>query len=195
MSASQDLVLALTPVVEAMERLGVSYRIGGSVASSALGVPRSTLDVDLVCDLAAPQIDDFVAALEADYYIDADMIRDAVRRRASFNLIHLATMLKVDVFIVKAAPFDRASFARHVDRTLVDAPDARRYSFRSPEDVILRKLEWYRLGGEVSERQWSDAIGVLKVQHGTLDLDYLRMWAGEIGVLDLLERALSEASF
>jgi hypothetical protein len=192
-STSSDLLGALVPVVEAMEALGVAYRIGGSVASSALGVPRSTLDVDLICDLDAPRVERFVAALDRDYYADADMIRDAIRRRASFNLIHLDTMLKVDVFIVKQGAFDRTSFARHVDRPLADGPDARLFAFRTPEDVILRKLEWFRLGGEVSERQWSDAIGVLRVQQRALDLAYLRHWAREIGVAELLERALGEA--
>ena len=195
MSTSNDLLCALEPVVEAMEAMGVTYRIGGSVGSSALGVPRSTLDVDLVCDLSARQIDRFVAALERDYYVDRDMIREAIGRRASFNLIHLGTMLKVDVFIVKQGAFDRTSFARHVDLPLTDEPDARAFAFRTAEDLILRKLEWYRLGGEVSERQWSDALGVLKVQQHALDLAYLRRWATDLGVADLLERAIGEAGW
>lgn len=193
MSNSNDLLRTLLPVVEAMESLRVAYRIGGSVASSALGVPRSTLDVDIVCDLRASQVDRFVAALEMDYYADADMIRDAIRRHASFNLIHLGTMLKVDVFIVKDGAFDRTSFARHVDRPLTDEPNARRFSFRSPEDVVLRKLEWYRLGGELSERQWTDAIGVLKVQQHALDVAYLRRWAADLRIADLLDRAFEQA--
>lgn len=193
MSAAADLSAALRPVVEALESAGARYRIGGSVASSALGVPRSTLDVDLVTDLEPAAIADFVAALQADYYLDEDAVRDAVRRRASFNMIHLSTMLKVDVFIAKASPFDRVSFARHVDRALTDEPGARVYSFRSAEDIVLRKLEWYRLGGEVSERQWNDAVGVLKVQAETLDHGYLEQWARDLGVTDLLARAMSLA--
>src|SRR5262245_55608723 len=118
MTATADLDAALGPVVDALQREGAQYRIGGSVASSVLGVPRSTLDVDLVTDLSAPSVGRFVAALEHDYYVDGDAVRDAVRRRASFNMIHLATMLKVDVFLAKAAPFDRISFARHTDRAL-----------------------------------------------------------------------------
>jgi hypothetical protein len=192
-SAATDLGAALRPVVEALEHAGARYRIGGSVASSALGVPRSTLDVDLVTDLEARAIAGFVAALQDDYYIDEDAVRDAVRRRGSFNLIHLSTMLKVDVFIAKSAPFDRVSFDRHVDRALTDEPGARIYSFRSAEDVVLRKLEWYRLGGETSERQWNDTIGVLRVQAAAIDRDYLEHWARELGVHDLLERAIADA--
>lgn len=192
MTTSNDLVEALVPVVEGMERLGVTYRIGGSVASAVLGVPRSTLDVDVVCDLGEPQVERFVAALERDYYVDREAVRAAVHTRRPFNLIHLTTMLKVDVFVVRDGAFDRVSFERHVDRALSDAPNARRFAFRAPEDVILRKLEWYRPGGEVSERHWADVVGVLRVQGDALDFAYLRRWAPDLGVLDLVERALVE---
>jgi hypothetical protein len=192
-SPPSDLVAALAPVVAALEGAGAAYRIGGSVASSALGVPRSTLDVDVVTDLGPEQVAGFASALEADYYVDADMIRDAIARRACFNLIHLATMLKIDVFIVGLRPFDRVAFARRVDRPLGEEPDARTFALRSPEDVILKKLEGYRIGGEVSERQWTDAVGVLKIQGGRLDLDYLRRWAADLGVADLLAKALAHA--
>jgi hypothetical protein len=80
-----DIVRALAPVVDALEALRHRYRVGGSVASSALGVPRSTLDVDIVCDLSDVDVDPFVSLLSDAYYVDADMIRDAIRRRASFN--------------------------------------------------------------------------------------------------------------
>jgi hypothetical protein len=121
------------------------------------------------------------------------MIRDAIGRRASFNLIHLATMLKIDVFIVGNRAFDRIAFSRHVDRALADDPASRSFVLRSPEDVILKKLEWYRLGGEVSDRQWTDAVGVLKVQRDRLDLEYLRRWAADLGVADLLAKAMDQA--
>jgi len=193
MSAEPTLGAALRPVVEALETLGVRYLVGGSVASSALGMPRSTLDVDLVTDLGAAQVAGLVAALEADYHIEEGSVRDAISRRASFNLIHLATMLKVDVFIAGATPFDKVSFSRSVTRTLTDEPGARQYRLRSPEDVILRKLERYRLGGEVSDRQWGDAVGVLQIQAGALDDAYLDLWAGQLGVADLLGRARQDA--
>lgn len=193
MTATTDLDAALGPVVDALERGGARYRIGGSVASSVLGVPRSTLDVDLVTDLAPAAVGGFVAALEPDYYVDEDAVRDAVRRHATFNLIHLPTMLKIDVFIVRTEPFDRVSFGRHVDRALTDAADSRVYVFRSAEDVILRKLEWYRLGGGTSERQWNDVLGVLKIQRTGLDRAYLERWAKELRVDDLLAQAIAEA--
>ncbi len=194
MSSSSDLEAALVPVVDALERLDVTYRIGGSVASATLGVPRSTLDVDLVCNLGPAQVRAFVAALEDAYYVDVTAVRAAIARGGSFNLIHLGTMMKVDVFLVRDGEFDRVSFERHVERALSDEPGARSFSFRSPEDVVLRKLEWYRAGGEVSERQWADTIGVLTVQCDALDHAYLQRWAERLGVADLLNRALTEAS-
>jgi hypothetical protein len=107
-----DVVAAVEPVVIALESLGVSYRIGGSVASSALGVPRSTLDVDLVCDMRLEHVDRFVSELIDAYYADADMIREAIRDEGCFNLVHLATMLKVDVFILKSRSWDQEGFSR-----------------------------------------------------------------------------------
>jgi hypothetical protein len=188
-----DVVEALEPVVEALEELGVRYRVGGSVASSALGVPRSTLDVDIACELGLAHVARFVARLSDRYYIDADMISDAIRRRATFNLVHLATMLKVDVFIRKGRAFDVQSFERVVRKPLDVAEGARSFDLTTAEDIILHKLDWYRLGSEISERQWLDLVGVLKVQENAIDVAYLRHWASQLAVAELLERALIAA--
>jgi hypothetical protein len=188
---SSDVVLALEPVVAALEGLGVAYRIGGFVASSALGVPRSTLDVDVVCALGGVHVDAFVRALSPEYYVDADMIRDAIARRASFNLIHLATMLKVDVFVRGAGDYDREVFARVTRRQLDEG--TREFDLTTAEDIVLRKLEWFRSGGGVSERHWTDVLGVIRVQSDALDREYLAKWAAALGLAELLERALREA--
>lgn len=189
---TSEIVRAARPVVEALTALGVAYRVGGSVASSALGVPRSTLDVDIVCTIDEQHVTDFVARLAPAYYVDADMIRDAIRRRSSFNVVHLATMMKVDVFIHRRDAFGRASFERVVRKSLDAAPGSPIFDLTTPEDIILRKLEWYELGRRVSERQWSDAVGVIAVQRESLDRTYLAHWAGELGLAELLERALQE---
>ena len=190
---STDILDALTPVVEALERLGVQYHISGSIASSYYGAGRSTLDVDLVADLTDEHVLQFVVHLSGTYYVDTSMIRDAIQRRSSFNVIHLATMMKIDLFIQKEGVFDRIASNRVQQDTLSDEPGARLFTLASPEDVVLRKLEWYKAGGEMSERQWNDVLGVLKVQSAALDVDYMDHWANVLGVGDLLERAWQEA--
>lgn len=190
MTAS-DLVAALRPVVETLEALGVSYYLTGSVASSAHGVARTSLDADIVAGLEPRHLERFVERLQADYYLPVDRLQWAVNARASCNLIHLATIFKIDLFVTKDRPFDREA-ARRAHRDAVDdTPDAPVVPIASAEDTILAKLEWFRRGGETSERQWWDVLGMLKVRHD-LDREYLRRWAGPLGVTDLVERALSD---
>jgi|SRR5688572_7853168 hypothetical protein len=189
-----DVLAALEPVVDALEALGVRYRVGGSVASSALGVPRSTLDVDVACDLRLSQVAALVARLNNHYYVDEDMIRDAVRRQSCCNLIHLETMLKVDLFVRRDRPFEDAAFERSTRRALDTGSAARQFDLTTAEDIILHKLEWFRAGGGVSERQWRDVIGVLSIQRDELDDEYLDRWAAELGVADLLATARQAAS-
>jgi hypothetical protein len=190
---SLEALAAVTPVVAEFERLGVAYSLGGSIASSTYGVPRSTLDADIVADLTPRHVASLVAALKSEYYIDGPMIFDAIARRSYFNLIHLSTSFKVDVFVVKNRPYNRVVFTRTVGIPgEADAPSAR-FSLASPEDVILAKLEWYRLGDEISHQQWRDVIGVMKVNRHALDRAYLEHWAAELAVADLLARAWTEA--
>lgn len=192
MSGPADLLAALTPVVEVLERLGVAYQLGGSVASSIHGAARSTLDVDLVADLSPEHVDALVASLAAEYYIDAGMIHEALRDRSSFNLIHQRTMLKVDVFVPKNRAWDREALRRGILDRLEEREGSRPFQVATPEDVVLAKLDWFHRGGRASERQWTDVLGVLRVQADALDLEYLARWAGELGVADLLDRALRE---
>lgn len=188
-----DLLEALAPVAEALESLGVAYYVGGSLASSAHGVPRASLDVDLMAELRPEHVTSLCQRLQDAYYLDPDRVGDAVARKRSFNLIHLATMLKVDVFVSRGRPFDREALARVRHERLGDAEAGRLFALVSAEDIVLLKLEWFRLGGETSERQWTDVLGVLKVARGALDAAYLDRWAGALGVADLLERARTDA--
>ncbi len=182
-------VSILLLVTTAFERLYIPYLVGGSMASAFYGVARSTLDADVVADIPEDKVDALVAALGADFYADEEMIRWAIEHRSSFNLVHLRTMFKVDVFIRKERPFDRAQFERRIEQVIATQPEQKAF-IASAEDIILAKLEWYRLGNEVSDRQWRDILGILIVQAGRLDLDYLRRWAVELNVSDLLQRAL-----
>ncbi len=187
-----ELVDALTPVAQALEGLGVAYQVSGSVASSLHGVARATLDIDVLADLAESHVAGFVAALEGNYYVDAEMIRGAIRDRSSFNVIHHRTVFKVDVFLPRKA-YDVQSLRRSRRERLDEAADAREFNVASPEDVLLSKLEWYDRGGRLSDRQWSDILGILRVKGGALDAAYLDRWASDLGVADLLARARSQA--
>jgi hypothetical protein len=179
-------------VIDALEALGVPYFIGGSLASAVHGVLRATLDADLIADLRLEHTEPLARALGNAFYVDAEAIRDAIRHQSSFNLIHLETMFKVDIFVLKRRPFDEAQFARRAAQVVATDPERTAY-IASAEDTILAKLEWYRLGGQVSEQQWRDVLGMLKVQSDRLDYEYLHHWATQLNVADLLEHALSEA--
>jgi hypothetical protein len=188
-----DALAAMMPVIAQFEQLGIDYYIGGSIASSVFGVGRSTLDVDIIADLAESKVDDFVQSLRATYYIDANMIREAIRRRSCFNLIHLTTSYKIDVFVLKKRDFDRETMSRRRSDTLHDADKTYNVYLSSPEDILLAKLEWYRLGDEISDRQWNDVLGIIRIQKDALDRDCLQKWAAELGVTDLLDKAWHEA--
>jgi len=180
-------------VTQTLERLGIPYAVGGSLASSLHGVMRSTLDVDIVADMKLEHIPALVAALSKEFYADNEMMKDAIEHHSSFNLIHYETAFKVDIFIRKTRAFDGMQLERRRPSVIATDPEESVY-VTSPEDTILAKLEWYRMGGEVSDRQWRDILGVLKTRAGDLDLEYLRKWAHDLKVIDLLERALKESN-
>ncbi len=170
-----------------LEKLGIPYFIGGSLASALYGMIRTTQDVDIVAEMRPEHLKPFVEAMQGEFYVDDKMIAEAIRRHGSFNLIHRETMFKVDIFVPRPHTFLQSQFARArlQSFTFETEVSAR---FASPEDIILSKLEWYQQGGEVSERQWRDVLGVLKVRADELDLDYLQKWAAELRVHDLLAR-------
>jgi hypothetical protein len=186
-----DLLAALGPVLDALAALGVRHYVGGSVASSAHGLARASVDADVIAELRPEHASRLVATLSPAYYVSDERVRDAVARRASFNVIHLDSMLKVDVFVSKDRPFER----RAMERAQLHRYEAggRSLPLASAEDTVLAKLEWYRRGGEVSERQWSDVIGVLRAGRESLDLPYLTNGATELSVADLLSRAVEES--
>lgn len=186
-------IRVVATVARAFDSLGIRYLIGGSVASSLYGVPRATQDVDLVADVRLNHVDALTSALTGEFYVDADMIRDAIQRRASFNVVHLATMFKADIFLLQGDSWSREEMSRARTEVL-DMPWGQALlRFASPEDVLLHKLIWYKLGNQISDRQWSDILGVLRIQGDHLDQTYLDRWAPLLDVLALLVRARKEA--
>jgi hypothetical protein len=187
-----DLFQALIPVVELFERLNIAYHIGGSFASSAHGVPRATADLDLMADISMEHVQALLNELQSAYYIEELSVKRAIRNRTEFNLIHNQTIIKIDIFIPKDRAYDREAMQRAV-LTPLEAENPRNFYIKSSEDIILTKLEWYQSGGCVSENQWRDIAGVIKVRANSLDYHYLNRWAVELGLTDLLTRALAEA--
>ena len=185
-----EVTLKVTGV---LEKLGVPYLIGGSLASTLYGMVRTTQDSDIIAEMRSEHVQPFVSPLQAEFYVDEEMIAESIQHNSSFNIIHRETMFKVDVFIPRPRPFLQAQFER-AQRQTFSLETEMSAKFASPEDTILSKLEWYRMGGEVSDRQWRDILGVLKTRAGELDLEYLRKWAAELHVGDLLERALGQVS-
>jgi hypothetical protein len=178
-------------VTQVLEKLNIPYLISGSLASTLYGMVRTTQDSDIVAEMQLEHLRPFVSALQDEFYMDDEMIAESIRRHSSFNIIHRESMFKVDVFIPHPRPFLKSQLARAQKQTFLFENEVSA-KFCSPEDTILAKLEWYRQGGEVSERQWRDILGVLKTRASELDLDYLRKWANDLKVSDLLEHALKE---
>jgi len=172
-----------------LEALGIPYVIGGSVASSVLGEPRSTLDLDLMIDADEGRVRALVETLRDEFYVDLDDALAAVRGWSSFNAIRYDSVMKVDFFI--AEPLGCRQIQRR--RGIRVRPDLPTLYFYAVEDLILRKLLWFRLGGGVSDRQWRDVVSLLKVAGNDLDRQYLSTAAAEEGVADLLIRASDHA--
>jgi hypothetical protein len=187
-----DIISVTLAVARVFDDLKIDYCIGGSLASSAFGVARSTMDVDIIAEIKNEHISGIVKKLKKMFYIDKDMVERAIQEKTSFNMIHLESMFKVDVFIPQDHPFERQVFLRKLSRA-VSEDSSKHLFFSSPEDIILRKLVWYQTGGGVSDRQWDDVLGVIKVQSERLDKPYLKLWARKLRVAELLEEAFRDS--
>jgi hypothetical protein len=187
-----DIIEVTLVVAGVLHDLGIDYYIGGSLASSAFGLARATMDVDIVAEIKMGHVSRIVGKLEKSFYIDQEMVERAIREKSSFNMIHLESMFKVDIFVPPDRPFERQVFSRRLSRAVTE-DGSRELFFSSPEDIILRKLVWYNSGGRISDRQWSDVLGVFKVQSEGLDQAYLELWAAKLGVADLLNKAYKDS--
>lgn len=191
MSDSDDLIDALAPVVAALQKLGIRHFVGGSIASSFHGATRSTMDVDLIAELREEQILPFVNSFGDEFYLSDTAMRDAVKRRSCFNLIHLPSSFKVDIFVSRGRPFDEGAMSRARLETLGESKSVQ-VPIASAEDIVISKLEWFRLTNETSERQWEDVSRLLRLLGDDADIPYLRRVSTSVNVGDLLERVLAE---
>jgi len=175
------------------EKLKIPYYVVGSLASSLHGIPRATADVDLMADIKEQHLQSLFHSLQNDFYVDEDRVRMAILERSSFNVIHLSTMFKIDVFLSKNDDFSREEMSRR-EKYQVTQEKGQDLYLASAEDIILSKLQWYKSGGCVSERQWDDVKGVLRIVDKRLDFIYLQDRAKKRGLKSLLDKALAQAA-
>ena len=180
-------------ISEALDSLDIPYLIGGSLASSTLGKFRYTNDVDFVVDIESDKVSGLVRALHVDYYIDEEMVCSALEHKSEFSVVQFASAMKVDMFIKQTGAWADSVWSRRRLHSFT-APDTHvQVYIPSAEDMILQKLNWYRMGREVSDRQWSDVTGMLEVQSAVLDYAYMEQWAENLDLTDLLHRACDDA--
>jgi len=191
MSLYHGVIEALLPLIRVLNQLGIGYYIGGSVSSSLHGQPRRTQDVDVIVDIPPTQVHTLFQLLQNEYYLDEQALADAVRRSFPYNVLHLGTMMKVDLIPLKHRAFTREE-ARRAQPQVLEAGTPP-LNVATAEDAILTKLEWFQMGGRSSGRQWNDILGIIKQQGVALDRAYLRQWAGTLNVHDLLEQAFLDA--
>lgn len=183
----------LIEVTSVFEDLQIPYLVVGSFASSARGVRRATVDADIVAQVTLEHVEEIVKRLSSrDFYIDDLSVQRAITWERAFNVIHRESMFKVDIY-VRRDDFSKKEIERRQAEKILPDSDTVVYIATS-EDTVIAKLLWFRKGGEVSDRQWSDILGVIKVQRDRLDYDYMLEWSERLGLRDLLDRAIGEAS-
>jgi len=176
-----ELFELLQKVVDVFERLGISYLITGSVAAMAFGEPRLTNDIDIVAAIEDEHVEEIVAAFPSDeFYISQETVREAVHHQGQFNIIHPASGIKVDVIIKQDSPFDNSRFGR-VHR--IHPAESYQANFAAPEDVIIKKMEYYEAGG--SEKHLRDITGILKISGDIVDWDYITAWAKRLNLTEV----------
>ncbi len=179
-------------VAKAIEGVSGTYFVGGSVASSLQGDPRATNDIDFIVSLPVGGERALRDALGADFELDVDALHEALRRSSSMNAFFLPLLTKIDLFGLGREPYDQMEFSRR--RPVAVRSTGETLVVKSPEDTVLRKLLWYRAGGEVSDKQWRDVVSVLRVSSAVLDPAYLGDWSQRLSCADLLARARADAA-
>jgi hypothetical protein len=186
-----DAIDVALMVARAIDDVGGAYFVGGSLASSMQGEPRATNDIDIVVSIPLGRLRDFIERLGPDFEADFAVFREAMLQGSSCNIFYLPVLTKVDLFALGGAPFDEAEFSRR--RPVEVRSTGEQLVIKTPEDTVLRKLLWFRAGGEVSERQWRDVVQVLRVSGPGIDVAYVDGWARLLRITSLVDKARREA--
>jgi len=190
--AEPEEYLVLKQLADAFDEMKIDYAIGGSIASSLYGKVRFTQDADITVAAFGDKAEHLYNVLKESFYIGKDAMYQAISNRSSFNIIHLKSAFKIDIFVQKDDDFHRQLFLRRT-KVKLDESVEHLFDIVSAEDIILLKLQWYQSAGCVSERQWSDVLGVLAVQSRMLDMKYLSSCSEKLGLSDILQKAMSES--
>jgi len=173
----------LQRIVETLDCLDISYLVTGSVAAMAYGEPRLTNDIDIVAAIEERHVAGLIAAFPAtEFYLSEETIREAIRHRTQFNIIHPSSGLKVDIILRKDTPFDESRFGR-IRR--IRPAESYTANFAAPEDIIIMKMQYYRDGG--SEKHLGDIAGILKISREDVDTAYVADWSRRLGLTDIWE--------
>jgi hypothetical protein len=185
--SQQELLRYAVAVLEAAD---IPYMITGSTVSSLQGQPRTTHDIDIVVGIDRSAIPALLAAFQSPrFYLEESAIRDAIATSSMFNVIDSEGGDKIDFWLLKSKSFDQFSFQRRYQET---GAGTKMY-VSQPEDTILGKLHWAKISGG-SEKQIADCVGVYEVNATNLDMEYLKRWAEQLGVTDLLARVERQAT-
>lgn len=189
----EDPIWLANQLASVLTSLNIPYYVGGSVASSLQGEVRFTEGLDLVINIQSNQIKSLINALAEQFYISEVAVEDAISgRTSSFNVIHLTTTEKADIFVMKDDEFSYSKMSRR-QLHYPDGDISRSFYVCTPEDTVLQKLLWFRMTKNESQKQWRDILGVLKLQGEQLDFEYLQRWAISLNLTELLPQALREA--
>lgn len=183
-----ELEITLKKVVKILQKLKIPYLVTGGVAVVVWGRPRYTADIDILIELKKREVKKFIAVLIKEGYVDEDVVKESLKHKGEFNFIDSETSMKVDFWILQDSDFDRSRLKRVVIRKIF----GQKVHFSSPEDLILKKLLWFK--ESKSTRQLEDIYSVMVIIKDQLDFDYLRKWAKKLNTLRVLEEQIDLVS-
>lgn len=176
----------LLEVCETLNQLGIDYMLTGAYAVSFYGRPRTTQDIDLVVTISGEEVKNLYSKFKDLFYIDEESIKEAIREKSMFNIIHNETLDKIDFWLLKDNEFDKVRFSRRRKEEI----KGKAVFISSPEDLILTKLDWYKKSD--LQKHYNDVLGIFEVQTGKLDLDYIRKWAEVLFLIEIVEEIIKE---